>query len=426
MSLATKAAGLCAALLAGRSAAVSLERNPGAGMNPEAITPFKDFHKDGFAEVACLKDSMLEHGDKHGDGKFSYKLGDVSNVSILHYTDMVPKEDQKPMTHGVCYSFCRTVPMMNFFGITNGRDCYCAPYYKQMAGDSSQCDTVCDGDQTTMCGGKTKSTIFSMHSCNDDAAKLSEATAAAVVAEKNLTAIASKVDKTAKDMQAVADALQPVFGKAGDSVAAGNLQDAKKFAGELEHAAADGTKLAAELAALPRAAGANVALTERVTSDLTTAAQRAEVSTEQLGALAQESEAPDGKGNEKLYYPVMYFADKDFTEVPTTCGGTAAAKPILGSLDGCAEACEKAGSLKCKGFSYMAGATGGLCFLLSEVSAATYYTGCSSAFLQTRDPAGTKCMLKFSAFEGTTIKPDGSGKCKECLKELTKADRCPK
>merc|ERR1719215_850575 len=115
---------------------------------PAAITPFKEYHMDGYSEVSCVLDSLLLHGDKHGDGKYNYKLGDVSNVSIVHYTDMIPKEDQKQMTHGVCYSFCRTVPMMNFFGIHNGRDCYCAPYYKQMAGDSSACDTVCDGDQT--------------------------------------------------------------------------------------------------------------------------------------------------------------------------------------------------------------------------------------------------------------------------------------
>merc|ERR1719326_1693258 len=108
---------------------------------------------------------MLEFGDKHGDGKFNYKAGDVSGVSIVHYTEMVPKLDQKPMTHEVCFGFCRSIKDMMFFGIHNGRDCYCTPYYKQMAGDSSECDAPCDGDSATMCGGKFKSSIFSLHAC---------------------------------------------------------------------------------------------------------------------------------------------------------------------------------------------------------------------------------------------------------------------
>jgi hypothetical protein len=41
------------------------------------------------------------------------------------------------------------------------------------------------------------------------------------------------------------------------------------------------------------------------------------------------------------------------------------------------------------------------------------------------DSAGdTKCMVKFSDFEGTTLKPNPSGKCDNCLREATKADRC--
>ena len=35
-----------------------------------------------------------------------------------------------------------------------------------------------------------------------------------------------------------------------------------------------------------------------------------------------------------------------------------------------------------------------------------------------------RCLAKLSRFEGTTLKPDRSGKCKECLKKLVHADRC--
>ena len=35
-----------------------------------------------------------------------------------------------------------------------------------------------------------------------------------------------------------------------------------------------------------------------------------------------------------------------------------------------------------------------------------------------------ECMAKLADFEGTTLKPDRSGKCDMCLKEVTKAARC--
>merc|ERR1719235_2898685 len=34
------------------------------------------------------------------------------------------------------------------------------------------------------------------------------------------------------------------------------------------------------------------------------------------------------------------------------------------------------------------------------------------------------CVAKLSEFDGTTLKPDKSGKCKQCLKGLVEADRC--
>merc|ERR1719379_921360 len=191
----------------------------------------------------CVKDDMLYSGDKYGDGKFSYKLGDVSNVSIVLYSEMIPKEDAEPMTHEVCFAFCRTIPDMLFFGLAHGRDCYCTPYIKQIAGDSSDCDAVCAGDPSTMCGGKTKSSVFEMHSCNDAVANLEAATSAASAAHKSLVSTVADVEKVSKDMQAAADTLQKSFGKVGDSAATTLFQDAKVFAGELEHSAEDGAAL---------------------------------------------------------------------------------------------------------------------------------------------------------------------------------------
>lgn len=406
--------------------AVSL-LNPGTGLEPEKIKPFTDYHKDGYAAVDCVLDDMLLHGDKHGDNKAAYNLGTVSGVSIIHYTEMVAKLDRKPMTQKVCYDFCRTVPGMNFFGIHNGRDCYCAPYFKQAAGDSSACDAPCDGDSATICGGKTKSSVFAMHFCDQGAGDLKKAAEARTEALKPLTEVFNVIQKAGSDMQGTAEKLQQSFGKVGDAAASGHMQDAKVFAGELEAAGKAALETKNALADAAVAPGSSLPETEKITRDLLAAIAKAEASTAKLEHLKEQAVGNEEHAKadmDKLYYPVMYFVDKEFQTVPSTCGGEAAAKPMVASIAECAGACEALGSLKCVGFQHYPGDTN-LCVLFSDVKTASYYTGCDkgSAFLQKGD-AAPKCVVKLSEFQGTSIKPDPSGKCKGCLKEAKKADRC--
>merc|ERR1719223_943090 len=120
-------------------------QNPGAGMSPDSIKPFEKVLKDGYMLTECVKDAMYVHGDKFGNNKFDYKMGDTANSSIVHSSEHVAKEDREQMTHQVCFEFCRDIPDMGFFGISNGRDCYCESWYTPMASDSSDCDAVCEG-----------------------------------------------------------------------------------------------------------------------------------------------------------------------------------------------------------------------------------------------------------------------------------------
>merc|ERR1719335_1605397 len=151
------------------------ETNPGAGIDPEGQKGYGMVTKDGFSEVACVKDYMYAHGDAAGPNKHEYEIGSSSGVSIVHYSMLVPKEDQQAMSSEVCFEFCRTVPDMLFFGLTAGRECYCLPFYVAMSGGSSKCDAVCEGEPTTMCGGMEKSSIFELHMCADTAEDLEEA-----------------------------------------------------------------------------------------------------------------------------------------------------------------------------------------------------------------------------------------------------------
>lgn len=418
-------------------------KNPGAGMTPDEIVPFEESFNDGFSMVSCLKDYMHVHGDKHGDGKFSYKLADISNVSIVHYEEMVPSEDAEPMTHEICFGFCRSIPEMRFFGITNGRDCYCTPYYKQMAGDSSDCDAPCDGNPSIMCGGKAKSSIFEMHACNDAAGNFESAKIDMQDLKSELDETNGKVTEASERMQDAAAALQPAYSTAGDSAASGLLQNAKIFAGKLEAEAKAGVELFDGLKTLQGDAdghdveGSKVTDTEKLTADLKAATAKAKTQLGALSALEKQAIPPEDGEASKLYYPVMFFVDKEFEEVPSTCGGVAAAEPLVGTSEGCAQACEALGE-GCVAFQYIQkktaeGTDRGICGLFNKLKTATYYTGCakegSAAFLERSanraDVDDTKCMVRFADFRGTTLKPDPSGKCKACLKEAKQADRCP-
>jgi len=420
-----------------RPVAGLLQYVPGAGI--KKFEAFKTVLKDGFMEIDCVKDYMFYHGDKFGDNKHDYKLEDVSNTSIVHYEAHVRKEDRKPMTQAVCFEFCRTVPNMGFFGLTNGRNCYCEPYYKQMAGDSSQCDAVCPGDNTMMCGGQAKSSVFALHNCESTQADLGESDGKATELAAEMDAKVKKATDLSKDMQKGAAALQKSFGGVGDAAAARLMQAAKESAGKLEHGAEDVDTLSTELKDLSKKAkgisnfkdAAEVTEAERIMENIDASVAKAAAATALLDKrIALASPTNDKEGSAKEYYPIMYFVDKKYSTMPSTCGGALVNHPIVGeSADGCASACND-NFQTCVGFSYFAPEK--LCFLFSKISTAFYYTGCKAliqqpAFLQqgtSKANPDVTCYAKLSKFEGTSLKPDGSGKCKQCLRKATKANRC--
>jgi len=356
---------------------------PGAGINK--FEPFEVVLKDGFSKVACVKDQLFTHGDKFGDNRHEYTLGSRANVSIVHYAAHVPKEDRKEMTQKVCFEFCRTVPNMQFFGILNGRECYCAPYYKMMAGDSSKCDAVCEGDTKLMCGGKTKSSIFSMHMCASTEADLGQSVVQANLVVTDLQNHALLAKSLAKMMQDAAAENQKIFGKAGDPAASDLMQKTKGFAGDLLHAAEAVDKIKDEMAGLVEESKGlkdftdpdTVAKAERIMEGVlkeTKACKKPRQTLGRLVALAKPGREVLGAGQQ--YYPLMYFVDKEFKDTMTTCSGDTVNQPMVGeSLDGCASACDRANQ-DCVGFSYYGIGKTALCFMFSSLRSATYYTGC--------------------------------------------------
>lgn len=375
--------------------------------------------KDGFFEVGCFQDGMQQFADKYGTNKGHY-ASEATNVSIARYDQLVYPEDQQPMTAMVCYQFCRTVPEMSFFGLKDGRSCYCAPYYTSLAGDASKCDIPCEGDQGTTCGGAKKSQIFEMHLCADTAQDLDDATAKATEALEYYYQMAVLAGDLGNKLTKSGAALESLGMFDGDAAASDLGMAAKVWGGDLGKQYQTAFDAYTELKAarteaidLVQNAGDFTNHGDMVKADALIAKQK-ELATEVLAAGAslydgvkqswpkvdaaleaasegEEAAAPaadvQGTGiSLSTYVNFAYSQDKGFPRGMATCGGAMLSKPAVGlSGEECAQACDDTVfPSSCNAFNYysfqQSAAMGfdeklpSLCFLFGSVDRLTTYT----------------------------------------------------
>jgi len=284
-----------------------------------------------------------------------------------------------------------------------------------------------------MCGSNSKSSMFQMHMCSNTKQDLAASKEKLDEARKGIKKLFDKVCPAGKVMQAAGAELQATFGKLGDVGASdGEIQkeckEAKGVAEEIKTLDGKHGKISGGDFEEFEAATEAEALIENMDKASTSGQAEIEELTSLLDASVPELES---KGATKQYFPAMYFVDKKFAELPSTCGGKVVGEPLIGTMDDCAAACDsKMGD--CLGFSYFPYQKRGVCFLLGKFKSVTYYSGCKKGkvLLQMQQNVGrgagegTQCMAKVSTFEGTTLKPDPSGKCKQCMRKASEAKKC--
>jgi len=105
------------------------------------------------------------------DGYFNFGcyMDESPKESRLDYKEEMERlfEEKEPVSAKVCFEFCRDRPEYKFFGLTLGRDCYCAKYTKRAPGGSDKCTRQCEGNPGQMCGGDFKASLYEMHRCSD-------------------------------------------------------------------------------------------------------------------------------------------------------------------------------------------------------------------------------------------------------------------
>jgi len=359
-------------------------------------------YKDGFWPVGCIADSMIKSGDKFGPGKHSYKE-EYTNVSVALYSELVLKDAQKPMTPHTCFEFCRSMDGMSFFGIKDGRTCYCMPYYKPSASGSGMCDLPCPGDEMQICGGKAKSSVFEMHTCGDRGAALTTVAATAGEALSAFYAAALFSGKYSDNLQSTGAKLQTLGGLSGSPTTGDYGQTAKEYAGEAGHVLMDGEcmeaydellvvyeesegtslldmKKAANLAALEESASKMEKLTPKVAECAKKAGKATEAGYPAYGAAIESTSADDFDAYEESfgttlaqYYPLMYALDNKKTPMQSVCESKPVGAPAVGTLAECAEACDAQWDPKekCTGFQfYDVGDAMPVCFLFTEITKA--------------------------------------------------------
>merc|ERR1719359_2621416 len=146
----------------------------------------------------------------------------------------------------------------------------------------------------------------------------------------------------AETLQKSAESGQASFGSAGDTVMSDLMQSAKVFAGDLQHSAEDANKVKEKLKVqLDEASGPlegadftdpeNMKKAEDTMKKIEEILVEFEKATEDAKALhelargteySKEGELKKAEGEPlKQYHPIMYFVDREYETVPSTCGG---------------------------------------------------------------------------------------------------------
>lgn len=313
-----------------------------SGCRGEADEGYERGVADGYLYVGCLRDAQ------------------AAPASAI-YADAVEREKRVPITPRVCFDFCRTMPGMQFFALTQGRTCYCAPFYKRAPGEGV-CSLGCDGNHHFTCGGDGMMDMYAMHACHDAESKLTEALETAEATLSTTNTDAGLAATLAEAMLVTADAMYTIAVNGGDADTTSYCQEAREFSGELKHAgeaASQASGLLRERVTAARAITGDFAarevmydaeLAQREMRDLGKQAKDAGDALRPLLEAASRGADAWDETAARLFIPVATAVELWSTLDPsasaaprgeTVCAGELIADPVVGvTKTECAEACE--------------------------------------------------------------------------------------
>jgi hypothetical protein len=182
----------------------------------------------------------------------------------------------------------------------------------------------------------------------------------------------ARAGQLAEALRKAGSANSDIFGRIGDKASVNLMQNAKRFADELVHAAETVQR-----------------------NDTHGTVGNVNILLDKLKLAKPEHER---LGADVKFVPVMTFIDAKQAHVMQTCSGDAVGKPIIGvSENGCASACDAKAGL-CAGYSHYGSGQSSLCFLFAKFNSVTYYPECNAdteRFLQQKGEQKTVKVAKW-------------------------------
>lgn len=325
-----------------------------------------------------------------------------------------------------------------------------------------------------MCGGKTSSDIFEMHTCDDARSNLEDIiTKVEDIIFLHLQDLVDHVKDIADEGLYDATEIRGVFGAAGGPEVSAYMQNAIEYSNVLHEASRKAQKLIDSMEDPYDAAKSmldadlhdfdNIKVAENAIKDMKKGVKSADKHNYDMREIMKEAHPISLMGEEDFnsteaatqYYPIMYFVEKSFEsqyvlegnamfQHPTTCTGNLL-RIIFGAVaDDCAHVCDGMPG-RCSAFQYLA-FNDGMCILFESVKTVQQWVGCHQ---DEPAPFNVQCMGKLSRLEGVGgIAPrenriveeaqgdarkrgqagghvrQGDGGCAHCLDKVEKYDRC--
>lgn len=356
---------------------------------PKVVDEYKttlesgELKADGFTPTGCFPDQNLKNRDLHGKST-AYE----GPISVIKYEKVIAKTEVKPMTHQVCYEFCRRFDGVKFFGITNGSKCYCEPMFVVgTAGNTGGCKVACEGNPGQMCGGPDASSIFEMHDCPPKEKFGDDAILAFTDLKTGVKEMGDKAKSCIDTLVKSGSSLVTSQKQKGNTI---SMKHQKEMTGayqsilaEINALSFDSAKVAATLeTALGSYSGlpgdSKASDTEAKMKEVELASDAAAAALPQITEMYEQCHpniTSDGSA-------LSFYTAISETAVSQTCDGKAIAPTVMvgGSdpADACAKLCsETVAPTQCVGFQLYSGLVDGadsVCMMFSEIHGVALYS----------------------------------------------------
>lgn len=117
------------------------------------------------AEAKRMK-SRSWSGANHRGTPTHYKSSGCWHATKVH--DEIAYDGYHAMSVEECFAFCSMKEQrVNYFGLTEGTECWCGSIWDGQKLEDNKCDTKCDGNDLQTCGGIDATNVFVMFDCTE-------------------------------------------------------------------------------------------------------------------------------------------------------------------------------------------------------------------------------------------------------------------